>query len=192
MTSDSTYRASKDDILALQPYVVRNENGTLTLNEVAARKNGVNEDVITSLQQRFTYLNNRVAKGEIYIDEELKIIESDKNTEHPANISLEAKKCGGGVNSYEEFWWGYRRKACDCEAQRIANDLNTAAAGGGVATGIATVISSIFGVGGIIAGLSGIDAGYWWLVATRIEANNEGSGVIIDMTYALVFDIEPQ
>ena len=33
---------------------------------------------------------------------------------------------------------------------------------------------------------------YWWLLASRLDANNHGYGVYIEMTWALVFDITPQ
>lgn len=44
----------------------------------------------------------------------------------------------------------------------------------------------------LVAGGAAIDAGYWSLVATRIDANNQGRGVYIEMTRALVFNITPQ
>ena len=197
----SSEGATKADILELREYVIRNEDGSISIDEVAARANGANENAIKALKQHFAYLNTKVAEGLISIDEDLNIIGGVTILDHPASGNARASSCGGGVNSYTEYWWGYQRKACDCETQRIANDLNTVAAGGtigGGGFGYAGGIVAIFGytvAAGILAAIGGglaIDAGYWWLVATRMEANNEGSGVICDMTYALVFDITPQ
>ena len=63
---------------------------------------------------------------------------------------------------------------------------------GGAAAGIAIVFPVTAAVAGAIAAGAAFDAGYWWLVATRIDANNKGNGTIINMTNVLVFDIMPQ
>lgn len=192
---------TKADILALRKFVIRDENGGIFIDEEDAKANGANENAITALKQHFAYLNAKVANGVISIDEDLNIIGGVTILNHPVSGNTRASDCGGGVNSYTEYWWGYQRKACDCETQRIVNDLNTIAAGGtigGGGFGVTGGIVAIFGytiAAGILAIIGGglaMDAGYWWLVATRMEANNEGSGVICDMTYALVFDITPQ
>ncbi len=57
---------------------------------------------------------------------------------------------------------------------------------------IAVVFPVTAEVAGIIAAGAAFDAGYWWLLATRIGANNNGNGAIINMTHVLVFDIAPQ
>lgn len=63
---------------------------------------------------------------------------------------------------------------------------------GGAAAGVAIVFPVTATVAGAIAAGAAFDAGYWWLLATRIDANNEGNGTIINMTHILIFDIEPQ
>lgn len=59
----------------------------------------------------------------------------------------------------------------------------------GGAAGIAT---HVFLKAALVVGGADIDAGYWSLVATRIDANNQGRGIYIEMTWALVFNITPQ
>lgn len=192
---------TKEDILNLRPFVELREDGTLFLDAETAEANGAKEGAITALQMHFLYLNAEVSSGDIVIDEDLNIIGGERPVGPYNNNARAASCCGHGINAYTEYWWGYQRKACNCESNRIVNDLNTLAAGGAMGVGgfgVAGGITAIFGAtiaGGILAIIGGglaFDSGYWWLVATRIQANNEGNGVICDMTYALVFDITPQ
>lgn len=180
--------ATMDDVLALEPFVVRNQDGTLTLDADAAEASGKNSSAIEALSQHFAVINTQILSGEISTDENLNII----NGEH----LIRSHRCSRGVNSYTTYWWGYQRYACDCESDRIVSDLNTWAAGGtmtgGAAAGVAIVFPVTAAVAGAIVAGAAFDAGYWWLLATRIDANNEGYGTIINMTHVLVFDIEPQ
>lgn len=180
--------ATMDDVLALKPFVIRNQDGTLSLNSEMAQASGKKEAAIEALNQHFAVLNLQIQRGEIATDGDLNII----NGEH----LIRSHRCSNGVNSYTTYWWGYQRYACNCESNRIVSDLNTWAAGGtmagGAAAGIAIVFPVTAAVAGAIAAGAAFDAGYWWLVATRIDANNKGNGTIINMTNVLVFDIMPQ
>lgn len=187
-TSDYEMTATMDDVLALEPFVIRNPNGTLSIDVEAAQEHGCNLAAIEALTQHFAVINPQILNGEISTDENLNII----NGEH----LIRSHRCSRGVNSYTTYWWGYQRYACNCESERIVSDLNTWAAGstmtGGAAAGVAIVFPVTAAVAGAIAAGAAFDAGYWWLLATRIDANNEGYGTIINMTHVLVFDIEPQ
>lgn len=191
-SSQQTEVATVNDVKALKPYVEINEDGTLSLNAEEALANGAKEQAVEALQGHFGILNEEIKNGEISVAEDLTIIGGEKE--------FATHYCSRGINSYSEFWWGYQRKACDCESNRIANDLNTAAAGGGMVTGAAAIASvalaAIFPpavpIANLIGGGAAFDGSYWWLVASRITANNNGRGVIMDMTYALFFDITPQ
>lgn len=180
--------ATMDDVFALEPFVIRNQDGTLALDVEAALANNRNQVAIEALNQHFSVINTQILSGEIFTDEDLNII----NGEH----LIKSHRCSSGVNSYTTFWWGYQRYACNCETNRIVSDLNTWAAGGtmtgGAAAGVAIVFPVTATVAGAIAAGAAFDAGYWWLLATRIDANNEGNGTIINMTHVLIFDIEPQ
>lgn len=87
---------------------------------------------------------------------------------------------------------GYSRYADNCESKRLVIDLNTTAAAGTIAGGAAEIATLVFPGAALVAGGAATDAGYWSLVATRIDANNQGRGVYIEMTWALVFNITPQ
>lgn len=98
-----------------------------------------------------------------------------------------AYNCGGGTNTSSNYhWWGYSRYACDCETNRMSDDFSSASS---IAAG-AAVVGAYFGPIGAIPG--GITGAYWSLIASRLDANNRGHGVYIEMTWALFFDITPQ
>lgn len=180
--------ATMNDIFELEPFVVRNQNGTLSLDAQAAITNNKNAEAVAALQHHFETINQEIQSGQISTDEHLNII----GGEH----IIKSHRCSLGKNSFTTFWWGYQRYACNCETRRIVSDLNTWAAGGtmagGAAAGVAIVFPVTAPVAGAIAAGAAFDAGYWWLLATRIDANNQGRGTITNMTNVLIFDIIPQ
>lgn len=182
-----------NDILLLKPFVYKNYDGTLSLDIETAKKNGANPMAIEALTYHFTNINPEILKGEISVDDNLNVINFKQRITH--SHSIKASSCQG-INKFETHWWGYRRYADNCQSKRISSNLNTIAAGGtmsaGVASGIATIFPASAPISGTIAAGLTFDAGYWWLIASRIDANNKGRGTIINMTYLLVFDIEPQ
>lgn len=177
-----------EDVYELETFVIREEDGTLSLDVQAALDNNENPEAIEALQQHFSTINPQILDGQISTDDELNII----GGEH----IIRSHRCSLGRNSFTTFWWGYQRYACNCESERIVSDLNTWAAGGtmagGAAAGVAIVFPVTAPVAGAIAAGAAFDAGYWWLLATRIDANNEGRGTITNMTHVLIFDIMPQ
>lgn len=180
--------ATMEDVFELEPFIIRDEDGTLSLNVDEALNNNANPQAIEALQQHFETINPQILDGEISTDDELNII----GGEH----LIMSHRCSLGENSFTTFWWGYQRYACNCESKRIVSDLDTWAAGGtmvgGVAAGVAIVFPVTAAVAGVIAAGAAFDAGYWALLATRIDANNEGRGTITNMTHVLIFDIIPQ
>ncbi|MFI3176423.1 MAG: hypothetical protein R3Y67_02895 [Eubacteriales bacterium] len=177
-----------EDVYELETFVIREEDGTLSLDTQAALDNNGNPEAVEALQQHFSTINPQILDGQISTDDELNII----GGEH----IISSHRCSLGSNSFTTFWWGYQRYACNCESERIVSDLNTWAAGGTMAGGAAAGVAIIFPVtapvAGVIAAGAAFDTGYWWLLATRIDANNEGRGTITNMTHVLVFDIMPQ
>ncbi len=193
VTTEPQQQYTVEEVKALEAYISV-DNGKYVFDVKAAKKNNVDRELIKVQVNHLNQLNQRAENNDITICEDLSI---NNNNKSRSSFSVSHKtNCGGGVNSYEEFWWGYTRYACDCETNRMIADFATAAAGGGIAGGTAAAIAIIFPVtapiaGAIAAGLA-IDTGYWSLFATRLGANNEGDGVIIDMTIVGVFDIEAQ
>lgn len=171
-----------DEIKSLRPYIFV-KDGKLLLNQKEAQNAGVPEQLINGQSHYFDMLNQKAEKGLITISKDLSIQQNESVLQPRLS---HAYNCGGGKTTNTEYhWWGYSRYLCDCRSNDFAADLNSAASVAAGAAAVATFVAPI-------ASLVGIDSAYWWLVASRIDRNNNGRGVYIEMTYALVFDITPQ
>lgn len=183
----------KSQIMQLEPYITA-ENGFYEFDIEKAIEDGFSEELVYGQKAYLDKLNNEVKQGNITVSSDLKITTYADVNESTifSNTPVPFRRCPGRNTSIEYHWWGYFRYANYCESRRIVSDLNTAAATGTMVGGAAGAISIVFPLAGVVAGGVAFDAGYWWLVATRIDANNHGRGVHIAMTWALVFDITPQ
>lgn len=97
-------------------------------------------------------------------------------------------------------WWAWQRKACNCESNKIAHDFTAISQGNGIAARSSSLLSMVLGavfppavpITSFVAAAATLNSAYIGLLGSRINANNNGRGVVIHMTYALIFDIEPQ
>ncbi|WP_052340721.1 hypothetical protein [Bacillus haynesii] len=80
-------------------------------------------------------------------------------------------------------WWGYDRKFTHKQANGYISELNQGAAGATLAIGAAYALPPV-------AGLGTMAAGYWNLLANRVDAHNGKKGVLVSVTWALVFSVE--
>ncbi|GIO41748.1 hypothetical protein [Paenibacillus apis] len=173
---------TKDDILKLSPYVSV-EKGYFVLDSENALRAGHSKELIKGQQSYFDYLNKEIQQGNLAAKENLEII----NLKTPSDNFNIAASCEGISTAVEHHWWGYSRYMDSCEADRFAADLASAAS---VATGVA-VVAAYFG--GVPAIPPGLGAAYFALVSSRVSSNNaHGTGIFIEMTWVLVFDITPQ
>ena len=103
---------------------------------------------------------------------------------------------GGNVDKMVYHWWGYTRYANNKNTKKLINRFNTASNGAWVVCGGTASASYLFPVSapytGLVSGLTGMAAGYWGLLATRMSAKNKGKGVIVNMTWVLVFAVKSQ
>lgn len=183
-TPDNTHTATEytvDDVKALEPYISV-ENGRFVFDTESAIADNVDTELVNGQSAYLATLNSRANSGSITINEDLSI-------DTPATMAQARHwaSCGGGRNtSVTEYWWGYSRYACDCETNRMSADFNSCAS---VAAGVG-VVGAYFGPIGAIPG--GLSSAYFWLLASRLDANNQGRGVFVEMTWVLAFDITPQ
>ena len=175
-----------DDIKALEPYVSV-ENGHFTLDVKQEKADKIDIQLINGQLEFFDLLNDKADAGDIKIEENLTIVNSQvANPVRSAAVDHWAS-CGGGVNTdAASYWWGYARYACDCQTRKISADFGSASS---IAGGVA--IASAFFAAPLVAP-SGLSAAYWYLISSRLDANNRGYGCYIAISWALVFDIEPQ
>ena len=184
-TATKMHSFSVDEVKALEPFVSIRE-GQFVLDREKALACGIDADLIDGQEVYFNYLNSQARNGKIIINKDLSITSAAENVS-PKASSGHWSSCGGGRNtSTTNYWWGYARYACDCETRRMSSDFNSCAS---VAAGIGVVGAYFGGIGAVPGGLS---SAYFWLLASRLDANNHGRGVYIEMTWALVFDITPQ
>ncbi|PFX70716.1 hypothetical protein COL39_24525 [Bacillus cereus] len=156
-------------IKSVQKYVELKNDGTIgfvtNIPQDVYKKYKLNE-----LQKHFDSLNSQVASNMIAINPDLSI----QNKIHSAVYG-----------EWTYHWWGYDRKFNNSQAKAYVKELNTVARTGAVAGPLAAAVMPIVGAG--IA----VTAGYYGLLADRVENNNQGSGVYVGITWAIVFDVEP-
>lgn len=181
---------SIEDVKKLEPYVKVN-NGKFLLDIESALKDGFDQKLLDIQKEYFNLLNELSNNGDIIINNDLSIKNTGKNTSttyiaEPGNYTH--YNCNGGTLSSTDYhWWGYTRYLCDCGTSQFASDLATVSdIYGGV-----SIVSGVFGNVPITT-VVGISASYWSLVSNRLNANNRGKGVYVEMTNALLFDITPQ
>ena len=177
---------TKEQILTLEKFVSVNNNGLFELNHKKARAAGIDKALLDVQQQVFNHLNKEVLNGNLIATKDLKIL----NLNASSNLTFSAsmmQACSGQSTATETFWWGYSRYFDSCEADDLADNLAGVSA---VSTGVA-IIATAFGVAPI-AIPSGLTAAYLVLLSSRVSANNNGSGVFIEMTWVFAFDVTPQ
>lgn len=178
-TPDKEYTV--EDVKALEPYISV-ENGHFVFDAESAVANNVDLELINGQTFYLDLLNARADEGSITINNDLSI-------DAPKTIAATGHwdNCGGGLNTdVTEYWWGYSRYACDCQTNRISSDFSTCSS----AAAALGILGGYFGFVGTLPG--GLTSAYWWLLSSRLNANNHGKGVYIELTRALVFDITPQ
>lgn len=177
MSTDENLQFTTYDVLELEPFVYVTGDGLFGLDKASALSNGINKDLIALQLSAFDFLNNRALKGEIIINEDLSIYDPNSFTYLTRN----------GINRHEVFWWGHRRHASTAEANRISADFNSVATGAAAGAVLGTWFPGL-GVG------AGLTAAYFALLASRIDSHNSRTnrGVIVDVTWALVFSISTQ
>lgn len=178
-----------DDILALEPYVFV-ENGHFKIDSNEAIENGIDLALIQGQQKYFNHLNQQADNGELVISQNLAITDL-KTSKKNSGITTFAT-CKGITKGPVNYWWGHKTWANSCDTKKLISDANTAAASGGIAGSGAGVIGVFFPIVLVPAGVAALTGSYFYLFATRLDANNNGKGVIVEMTWAAVFDITPQ
>jgi len=177
-----------EDIMSLEKYVSVNNEGLFILDTTSAVKDGVSLALLEGQQKYFDSLNLEIEEGTLKANKSLEItnLESDYNTYSPnGGVSL-LGNCNGVTKPAVEYWWGKSRKFDSCDANKFSADLYSVAAG---AAGAGLLGFWIPGMGWASIGTTA----YCSLYASRVSANNSrNTGIIVDMTWAMVYDIEPQ
>lgn len=156
--------------------VIRNSDGTLAINENKAESLKISQNDILSLQKYFDYINSSIKTGKLVTDNNLNI-----------TVVRNSHLLGFSQDYVQYHWWGLTRYANNENTKQIVSDLRSYAHGATMVGGFGT----IFGIPQVVGG-SAIAVGYWSLLAERIEAHNNGNGVIVNYTYVGVFSVDSQ
>ncbi len=175
-----------EDIKALEPYVYI-ENGHFALDVEAAFKDGFDINLLIGQQNYFDFLNEKADNNLIEINNDLSITNIESSGPIASPMAAHWASCGGGkCTEATTHWWGFSRYLCDCLTRELAADIETASS---VTTAIG-VIGGIFG--GAVAVPGGLGTAYFILLGSRMNANNHGRGILMEMTWVFAFDITPQ
>lgn len=190
---DHSLRFTKEEILQLEEYVSVDKNGFFVLDSEKALKAGFEKELIAGQEDYFVYLNGFIVDDIMEANKNLEITVLDEaamiavSPLYSQTRATHAYNCGGGeLWGPVHYWWGHRSALCDCGSNKISADLGSCAA----ISGVIAVLAGSFNL--FVAIPPGLGVGYFWLVASRIDSNNQGHGVFMDITWAYYFDIEPQ
>jgi len=180
-----------EDILSLEPFV-HVEDSLLVLNENGASEAGIDSVLIKGQLEYFVFLNQQVKINAISISPDLTIQTLSNNNEYQNNTLKRSAWCRGVTTSPEYFWWGYKTKLNSCDTAKVSSQAGTIAASGAITAVSLTVLGGWFPPLIAVSVIPGLTSGYYWLLSERLNANNKGSGVIVDMTWATIYNITPQ
>lgn len=177
-----------EEIMALEQYISVSSEGLFIMNNTEAIADGVSLKLLEGQQRYFDSLNLEIKEGILKVNKNLEIINLDSNFDKNLSngeISLYAN-CNGVTTNPVDYWWGKSRKFNSCHANEFAADLASVAAG---AVGAGILAFWVPGMGWASLATSAYCAHY----SARVYANNSyNTGVKIDMTWAMVYDITPQ
>lgn len=161
--------SSESIISIVEPYVNVTNEGKIQFKNVPSE---IYEKYnLAKLQKHFDALNTLVQKDDIVINSDLSI---DNN----------ALSTSAVYGQWTYYWWGYDRNFNYQQTLQAIDYYNTVAAGGAIITGATAWLPPV-------SGFTGATSGYFYLVATRFNANNKGNGVYAAVTWLAIFDIEP-
>lgn len=175
--NNKLFELDNESLIAnVEPYVQVNKNGHIELSQ-NIEKETYEHYKLDNLEEHFSKLNKQVDDELIIISDDLEITE---------NISPNITILSSNYISTSTHWWGYRTVYNNSQAQAAAQRFQDYALGFGTIGGLGVVVP---GIGPAVSAAGGLTASYSTLVANRIDANNNGNGVILDMTWVAVFSV---
>lgn len=184
---------SMTDILSLEKYIQVKE-GLFVFDIQKALEDGKDYNLVLGQQKYLEYLNQQVKDNVLKLSKDLTIENIKENDFSQRNMTgvLAKASCKGKSVAAKYYWWGYKTVLNSCETKKAISDANTVAAAGGIGGTSLGGLGIFFPVLLIPGAISGATGSWFYLFATRLDANNKGKGVIVEMTWAAVFDITPQ
>ncbi|MGE6718776.1 hypothetical protein ACQKGD_15550 [Peribacillus frigoritolerans] len=171
LTRASLTKVSSDSILEVAPYVHKDDQGFLYVDSNIPRDIYI-KNKVKVLEKSFKDINKQVANGQVVVNDDLSITKK-------SGFTTFASK---GYTS-ETFWWGQRAKYTNSQTKSTVKQLENAGQDIGF---LAAALVWLPAIGGI----TGISAAYCGKLAKSMKSKNNGNGVILDMTWALVYSVK--
>ncbi|MFO8068503.1 MAG: hypothetical protein R6U02_00665 [Alkalibacterium sp.] len=168
---------NKNQLKEIQQYVTVNNQGHLALEE-SVPLNIYEQYELHKLEHHFSTVNSQVDKGTIVVNDDLTIREQAAN-DHMVSIMASP---GEGV-THHQTWYGGNSIYTNAATIRAVNAFTTIAWTTTIGAGVANSWFPPFAAGAIVSG------GYMGLLGHRMDVNNNGNGVEVRMTYALVYNV---
>jgi hypothetical protein len=153
-------------VRALDPYVVRSSDGTLSLNPTRQVARQVNSTYLAQLRAGLKILNRQIAAGTLRTTQDHRVYDAADTT-----LSIQ-----GGWSGHLNYWWGVRYYLKELDTLHLEGAL---AMGASAAT-LGVIICGATGVGalvfGVIAAVLGFGVG--WMVYV-----DNGNGIIVNAPY---------
>lgn len=161
-------------VLAVAPYVHKNDQGFLSVDE------NIPEDIynlykVADLEKSFEDINAQVASGLLTINDDLSITSNMMTT-----------FASKGYTS-QTYWWGEKATYTNAQAKVAAQQAQSAAIDTALITA-GTFFIPVFGPS--FAGVGTLTSAYLFKLSDSITTKNKGRGVIVNMTWALVYSVE--
>ena len=169
----------------LEEYVTVNAEGTFIITPPQGIIDEVGSDKYNEIVKHIDSLNVLIEDGTLKTTDNGTIYEANND-----DLVIQ----GGGVDSFEEYWWGYRRYASPAEANRISagfSKISTGAWGAASVGGLLTLTpAAAIGVGAAIGGIYSAVM-YGWM-STDIAYYNSVSndrGIILTLYLSVAYNV---
>lgn len=158
-------------VLEVAPYVHKNDQGFLYVDNDIPSDLYI-ENNVADLEKSFENINAQVASGLVTINDDLSI--TSKQIVTFASKGYTSKK----------YWWGEKATYTNSQAKTAIKQTNAAAYDTAL-IGAGTLFIPAFGTG--FAAVSGLTTAYLFNLANDMDNANKGKGIIVNMTWALVY-----
>jgi hypothetical protein len=153
-------------VRALDPYVQRSSDGTLSLNPTTQVEREVNSTYLAQLRAGLEILNRQIRAGMLRTTYDHRVYD-------PADTTLSIQ---GGWSGHLNYWWGVRYYLKELDTLHLEGAL----AMGAASATLAAIICGPTGVGTLVFGVVAavLSFGIGWIVYV-----DNGNGIIINAPY---------
>lgn len=169
----------------LKPYVIKNPDGTITLDESYKDKVTVPKEVVKGITGWMQVINEDVKAGQAIINQDLEVIYKNQPTQKYAAAN------SGGVDDVKVYWWGFGLYLSHSTTEKLVDAMKY----GATATKLASLILKYVWTPQTKVAEAIAEVATWVLAsgALVLYSNDEGNGVLITVTWpSIVSGIEPQ